>query len=81
MTFRAAGKPLRIEGAVFNTHTEGAGAYDVDGRPTALRNAIARFNRAMADPRNLRCPEYIAADGTLAESSPMAGSPGVRGRA
>lgn len=66
VTFRAAGKPLRIEGAVFNTHTEGAGAYDVDGRPTALRDTIARFNRAMADPRNLRCPEYIAADGTLA---------------
>ena len=66
VTFRAAGKMVRLEGAVFNSHTEVAGLYDVEGRQTALRDTIVRFNRAMADAPRSRCPEAIPAGGALA---------------
>ena len=70
VTFRAAGKTVRLEGAVFNSHTEVAGLYDVEGRQTALRDTIVRFNRAMADAPRSRCPEAIPAGGALAGRSP-----------
>ena len=66
VTFRAADKTVRLEGAVFNSHTEVAGLYDVEGRQTSLRDMIVRFNRAMTDAPKTRCPEAIPADGVLA---------------
>ena len=66
VTFRAADKTVRLEGAVFNSHTEVAGLYDVDGRPTSIRDTIVRFNRAMTAAPRSRCAESISADGVLA---------------
>ena len=66
VTLRAADKPVRLEGAVFNSHTEVAGLYDADGRPTSLRDTIVHFNKAMTISPKSGCPESIAADGELA---------------
>jgi hypothetical protein len=51
VTFRAADKPVRLQGVVFNTHMEVSGVYDVDNRPASLRGTIARFNRAVKNDR------------------------------
>ena len=66
VTFRAADKAVRLEGVVFNSHTEVSGLYDVENRQTTLRDMFVRFNRAMANGPRSRCPESIAADGMLA---------------
>ena len=66
VTYRAAGNTVRLEGAVFSSHTEVAGLYDVENRQTALRDMIVHFNRAMSDAPRSRCPESIPADGVLA---------------
>ena len=65
VTFRASGPTVRLEGAVFNSHTEVSGLYDVDGGPTQLRDAIVQFNRALTNPLKPGCPESIPGDGAL----------------
>ena len=82
MTFRAADKTVRLEGAVFNSQHGSGGLYDVEGRQTSIRDTIVRFNRAMTDAPRSRCAESISADGVLAgQDTPTAGSRGVPGRA
>jgi hypothetical protein len=65
VSVRANASTVRIEGAVFNSHTEVAGVYDVDNRPSGLRDTIVRFNQGMTEARQAHCPESIATDGAL----------------
>jgi hypothetical protein len=60
VSVRANDTEVQIEGAVFNSHTEVGGVYDVDNRPMALHDTIVRFNQRLTEARRARCPESMS---------------------